>query len=943
MLTISRMKSLPVAALALALAGCITGPSHWLQSSTALHQSKPSATAQSANSSSVPNLDLSYKKYVLPNGLTLIVHEDHTSPVVALDVWYHVGSKDEARGQHGMARLFEHLMFTGSQHHDAAYAPALLAAGATDIGGDSNRDRSRFHETVPAATLDLGLWMESERMGYLLGGVTQAKLDQQRSAVESDKRQHDSQPYGDVDSIIARSTYPPGHPYSWTPFGSIRDLNAIDLGNVRDWFEKYYGAANATLVVSGDVKAAVVKAKVEQDFGDIPPGVPVSHVTTWPARMSGERSSTVREAVPQARLYMVWNLPPAFNADTSRLKLAAAVLADGKDSRLYKRLVQKDQLATDVTAQIDAREIGSQLVIRADARSGISLDKIEQAVDEELAKLLANGPQAAELDRIRASLLTGFSRRLQSQAAQAELLARSEVYGGSPDAYKTELNELRNASSDDVRDSMRNWLADGLFVLDVKPAVRYTISGKDANRHRPPPVGALLLPQLPTLQRAILPNGMRLALVQRGNAQSLDFDMLFGGGRASDGDLPGGTAALTYDLLSGGTDQYSATEIDSKLQTLGASVSSHLGPDDGDVRLSAVKTKLTSTLDLYADMIRQSTFPDDQISRYKQQLLASIAQQQASPHGAIKRVLTPLLFGPQHPYAHVGLGMADQIQSVQRDDLVAYAKRWLRPDNATLLVTGDIDMATLKPLIEARFGDWEASSVPLTQLDIGNAPAQAAARIFLIDKPGASQSRIVAANLAPPPTDSQQPAYDIVSAALGGSFDSRLNLDLHATRHWGDDVSSGIVSMRHQQIFYVSANVQSERTAPAILEIHNQLESVVDGKSPLTKQEVSAAEQSELRRLPDASQTLGDVAASYRHILTLDLPDDYYRQLIDKLKGLSSLQLQTAAQHLISPEALTWIVVGDLSKIEQPIRELNLGSVQIIGTDGKIVGSIEHQ
>lgn len=929
------MKNLPVAALALALVGCAAAPFHWLQSSTASHQSKPSATAQSANGSSVPNIDLAYKKYVLPNGLTLIVHEDHTSPVVALDVWYHVGSKDETRGQHGMARLFERLMFTGSQHRDAAYAPALSAAGATDIGGSSDRDRSSFHETVPAAALDLGLWMESERMGYLLGGVTQAKLDRQRGVVESEKRQRISQPYGDVDSIIAKSTYPPGHPYAWTPSGSIRDLNAIGLGEVRDWFDKYYGAANATLVVSGDVKAAVVRAKVEQDFGDIPPGAPVSHVTAWSARMSGERSSTVREAVPQARLYMVWNLPPAFNADTSRLKLAAAVLADGKDSRLYKRLVQKDRLATDVSAQVEAREIGSQLVIRADAGAGVPLNKIEQVVDETLAKLLANGPQPAELDRVRTSLLVGFSRRLQSPAAKAELLARSEVYGGSPDAYKTELDELRNASTDDVRDSMRNWLADGLFVLDVKPAVRYAISGKDANQRQPPPVGALLPPILPTIQRTTLSNGMQLVLVQRGTAPTLDFDMLFGGGRASDADLPGGTAALTYDLLSGGTDRYSATEIDSKLQTLGAGVGSHLGPDDGDVRLSAVKTKLASTLDLYADMIRQSTFPDDQISRYKQQLLASIAQQQASSQAVVKRVLTPLLFGAQHPYAHGGLGSADSIQSIQRDDLVAYAKRWLRPDNATLLVTGDIDMATLKPLVEARFGDWTTSPVPLTQLDIGNAPTQAATRIFLINKPGASQSRIVAANLAPPPTDPQQPAFDIVAAALGGSFDSRLNQDLHATRHWGDDISGGVMPMRHQQIFYVGANVKSDRTAPAMLDIQHQLESVVDGTSPLTQQEIGAAEQAELRSLPGASQTLGNVAASYRHVLTLDLPDDYYRQLTDKLKALTPSQLQTAAQQLIHTGALTWIVVGDLSKIEQPIRNLNLGSVQVIDADGK--------
>ncbi len=903
----------------------------------ASHQSKPSASAQSADDSNVPNVDLAYQKYVLPNGLTLIVHEDHSTPVVALDLWYHVGSKDEPKGRHGLARLFERLMFTGSLHHDTAYADALEAAGATDIGRGANRDRSHYFETVPTSALDLGLWMESERMGYLLGGVTQPKLDQQRSVVENDRQQRDNRPYGDIDSIIAKSTYPAGHPYSWTPSSTLRDLDAIKLSDVRDWYHQYYGAANATLVISGDVKAADLKAKVEQYFGDIAAGSPVSHITAWSARMSGERSSTVMENVPQPRLYMVWNLPPAFNADTTRLQLAAAVLADGKDSRLYKRLVHDDQLATDVFAHVNAREIGSQFVIRADARPGVALDKIERAVDEELAKLLANGPRSAELDRVRVNLLTDVARSQQTLPGQAELLARSEVYGGSPDAYKNYLSDLHNASADDVRNSMRNWLADGVFVLDVKQANQHHVSGTDIDRSHPPLVGTPSTLKLPTLQRTTLSNGMQLVLVQRGDAPQLQFDMLFGGGRASDAGLPSGTAALTYDLLSGGTEQYSATDIDSTLQGLGASVDSHIDADYGDVRLTALKTRLAPTLDLYAKLLQQSTFPEQEIPRYKQRLQAAIAQQKASPQGVIRRVLTPLLFGAGHPYAHVGLGLDTQVQSLQRVDLVAYAQRWLRPDNATLLVTGDIDMATLKPLIEARFGDWKASSVPLTRLDIAEGPIQSSTRIYLIDKPGAQQSQILAANLAPPASASGQPAADIVNAVIGGLSHSRLNRDLRDTRHWSSGADSGEVPMRHQQIFHAGAAVQTEWTAASIVDIQHQLESLVDGQSPLTQQEISAARQSVLRSLPSATQSLQDVAASYRRLLTLDLPDDDYKQVIGKVQALTPTQLQSAAQRLIKPEAMTWIVVGDLSKIEPPIRALKLGAVQVIDADGNVL------
>lgn len=929
------MKRIAVALPVLLLVGCAANPSRWLRSAPADDQSKPSAPAQSGDDASLSAIKLAYKKYVLPNGLTLVVHENHQSPVVALDVCYHVGSKDEPDGRHGFAHLFEHLMFKGSEHDDSEYLGATGPAGATDASGDTDYDRTSFSETVPAASVDLALWLESERMSYLPAGIDQSRLDQQRGLVEKEKQQSEGQPFGGVDAVIARTAYPAGHPYSWTPLGSIHDLQAASLDDVRNWFERYYGAANATLVISGDVDADAIRKTVEHYFGDIAAGPPVSHVTAWPARMTGERRSTMQADVPQARLYMVWNLPPAFNADTTRLQLAADLLADGKDSRLYRRLVQGGQLASDVSAEVDEHEIGSQLVIQADARPGVSLDRIEQAVDEELAKLLANGPQPPEIDRARTNLLARLVRRLQPVSGQAEMLARSEVFGGSPDAYKRYLDDLRQAGPNDVRDSLRNWLADGVFVLDVQPAARHQ-NGSGTHPQRPA-VGSAASLNLPALQRTTLANGMKVVLAQRGGAPLVDFDMLFQGGRASDADLPDGTAALTFKLLDSGTDHYSAADIDSRLQTLGASVHSHIGADAGDLQLSALNGRIAPALDLYADLIRKSTFPADEIARLKQQTLTGIEQQRSSPRGVIDRVLPRLLFGAGHPYAHVGLGLPEQVQAIQRADIAAYAKRWLRPDNATLLVTGDIDMAVLKPLLQARFGDWKASSVPVTRVDVPSVPPPAGPRVFLIDQPGATQSMVVVASLAPPPSDPAQPAFETVDAALGGDFGSRLNVDLRQTRQWSDGAFSGQIPMRFQQIFYAGAPVQVDKTAESIADIRSQIEGLVDGQPPLSEAEIDAAKQSEVRDLLGDNQTLDEIAGSIRTALTLDLPDDYYDRFVGRVESLTPGQLQNAAQRLINPQALTWVVVGDLSKIEAPVRALNLGSVQVIDADGRPV------
>src|SRR5438552_10878208 len=386
-------------------------------------------------------ITIPYQRFVLRNGLTLLVHEDHKAPIVAVNVWYHVGSKNEAAGKTGFAHLFEHLMFTGSENFKGtgdqrAFFELMEHIGATDLNGTTNPDRTDYFENVPRNALDTVLWLESDRMGHFIGVIDQARLDAQRGVVQNEKRQGENQPYGITRELITKGTAPEGHPYSWTTIGSMEDLNAASLEDVRTWFKTYYGAANAILVLAGDIDPDTALKKVEHYFGDIPSGPPVARFQQWIPKIPGTRRQIVSDRVPQARLYKVWNIPGYGEQDASWLDLVSSVLASGKTSRLYKRLVYDEQIATDVSAYVDESEISQHFRITATARPGDDLAKIEKAIDEELARLLAKGPTQRELQRAQAGAISAFvrqSERIGGFGGKSDNLAMNEAYRGRPD------------------------------------------------------------------------------------------------------------------------------------------------------------------------------------------------------------------------------------------------------------------------------------------------------------------------------------------------------------------------------------------------------------------------------------------------------------------------------------------------------------------------------
>jgi zinc protease len=636
-------------------------------------------------------VDIPFQKFVLPNGLTVIVHEDHKAPIVAVNLWYHVGSKNEKFGKTGFAHLYEHLMFGGSENNKGSYIQGMEKIGATNLNGTTNQDRTNYFENVPTPALDYVLFAESDRMGHFINAFDKKTLDQQRGVVQNEKRQGENQPYGMVDSIIQQNTYPASHPYSWSVIGSMDDLNAASLDDVKEWFRSNYGPSNTVLVLAGDIDVKTAREKVTRYFGDIPSGPPVAHQEQWVAKMTGVHRMKMRDRVPQARLLKVWNIPGIGTEAGDFLDLASDSLARGRNSRLYKRLVYDEQLCTAISAGLDSREIGGQFIIDATAVPGKGLGQIEKIIDEELARFLREGPTAAELQRVQTQYTADFIRgldRVGGFGGKSDLLAQSEVFTGDPAyAFRTSLKRHQDATREQVRKAAVDWLSDGTFVLQVLPFPDYVNETSKVDRSKPPVIGDEPQLRLPKLQRATLSNGLKVVLAERHEIPVIDMAMVVNAGFAADQSASPGTATLTSSMLTFGTRTRSALQIAEQIDSLGSQLGATSNIDLSTVSLNVLKRNLDPSLDLFADVIVNANFPPADFARERQQQIAAIQQEKADPVSVTVRVIAPLLYGPGHAYGvpfFSGSGTEESLGKMTAADLVKFHAAWYKPNNSTL-------------------------------------------------------------------------------------------------------------------------------------------------------------------------------------------------------------------------------------------------------------------
>lgn len=901
-------------------------------------QMTQTANAETADKQQVqqqfPSVTVDYQTFTLDNGLTVVVHEDRKAPIVAVNVWYDVGSKDEKPGKTGFAHLFEHLMFNGTENYDDEYFGPFERAGATEMNGTTNNDRTNYFENVPTPALDMALWMESDRMGHLLGAVTQEKLDEQRGVVQNEKRQGEAQPYGRVWGYLAEQTFPEGHPYSWSVIGSMDDLNNASLDDVHQWFKDYYGASNAVIVLAGDIDVATAKEKVERYFGDIEPGKPLKKLDTWVAKRDATKRAVMQDDVPAARIYRLWNTAQLGTADHEYLSLLSDILANGKNSRLYERLVYEDQLASSVGGFQFGRELAGQFFITADAKAGVDLDKIEQIIDEELNRLLAEGPTAEELRRTKFGTTAQFVRQTEKVGGfggKSDLLASGMVYHDNPGFYQQEMEWLKNATAADLKAAGQRWLSEGDFILHVEPEPDYQANEAQASRDSVPDVGDLPLLDLPQLNTFTLSNGLEVYLAERSDTPTIEFNMIFDAGYAADAAGKPGTASFAMSMLKEGTDNYGPMELAARLENLGTSLSTSASLDTSNIRMDSLTVNLTESLSLMNEILQRPTFPEEEIERKRSIWLEKIAKEQARPQTQALRVLPKLMFGNEHAYSQpfTGSGTVQSINALTRTDLVEHVTTWMRPDNARLVIVGDTSEEQIKPLLEQQFASWNApqASAPSKQLD---RPAQHTdGRVFLIDKPGTPQSLIIAGQLAPSGMVDNADTIDVMNTILGGSFTSRLNMNLREDKGWSYGARSIWLDNLGPGLLMALAPVQTDKTKESIEEIVKEF-SQYEAEQPATADELAKVKANKTAKLPGAYETKGALLGAVTETLNKGKDMQYLEAYAQRVQAIDLDSVKNTAQSVLRPDAMTWVIVGDLSQIEDKVRELNLGEVTIL-------------
>lgn len=884
-------------------------------------------------------IDIPYERFVLPNGLKLLVYEDHKAPIVAVNVWYHVGSKNEKLGKSGFAHLFEHLMFNGSENFKDDYFQAIERIGGTDVNGTTNSDRTNYFQNVPVAALDQVLFLESDRMGHLLGNIDQELLDEQRGVVQNEKRQGENQPYGKQWDLLTKAMYPKGHPYSWTVIGEMEDLNAASLDDVHEWFKSYYGAANSVIAIAGDVNPKEIYEKVLAYFGDIPSGPTIERQEVNIPTHNEDTYQVYEDRVPESRILFAWNTPEFGNIEDVHFDLISSILTNGKNSRLYKKLVYEDQTASSVVSFEASSEIASNFIVYANVKPGDDTDNVKTTLLSELDKFIENGPTDSELKRAKASYFSNFIKgleRIGGFGGTSDILASNETYFGDASYYKIVLKYVENATIEDLKNTAQKWLTKGKHTIICNPFPTYSNTVSTIDRSKLPELSTPKSASFPIIERASLANGLKIILTKREGIPTIVMNLMVNAGYKTDYLSTAGTASLAMNLLDEGTVSNNSLQINEKLQLLGASLNSFSDQDISNVSMNTLKPSFDASLDLFADVILNPAFPENEFERLKTEQINTIRKEKSEPIGMALRVMNKYLYGKNHPYSNpfTGSGYEVTVENLDRNDVVSFYDTWMKPNNSTLIVTGDISMKELKSKLQKSFKNWKKGEVPT--ITFNKPDVKTKNTLYLMNRPESQQSVIIAGHLISKYGTLSEIALEQMVSILGGDFTSRINMNLREDKHWAYGAGGFILGAQQERPFLVYAPVQTDKTAESVAELRKELFDFVNSR-PATQQELDKVKTNQILKLPGQWETNRAVNNSLYEMVKFNLPDDYYEKYDENVRNLNLSDLHNVSKKAVKPSDVNWFMVGDKSKVEGKLKELGFDNIIEIDADGNPV------
>lgn len=916
----------------------------------------------------IKQVDIPFEEFELDNGLTVIVHEDRKAPIVAVSIWYDVGSKHEPKGKTGYAHLFEHIMFNGSENAPGDYFEYLKRIGATDLNGTTWFDRTNYFQTVPTSALESALFLESDRMGHLLNGVTQEKLDNQIGVVSNEKRQGDNEPYGLVEYAQIEALIPADHPYGHSTIGSLEDLKAASLNDMKQWFIDHYGPNNAVLVLAGDINAAEAKPLVQKWFGDIKRGKEVAPITRPIPPLAAPKKVILKDKVPVTRIYRNWVVAGRYEPDFVALDVGANVLGGLASSRLDNILVREEQSAVRVSANILPFVGGSFFNIEADVKPGVDADKVAKRLDEILADLLSTGPSADEVQRVAASNIGQTIRGLEQVGGfngKATALAEGELYTGDAGRFNRQLKDLAAMTPKAVKAAMNKWLSRPVLEIRVVPgdreaydevdgakagtrtgalsapafynapggevsvkgdaAATIAVAAFDGDRSKFPGAGATPDLDFPTVEEATLDNGIKLFFARRSAVPVVRVAVSFDAGYAADPVDKRGLASMVGALMDEGTTTRNSTQLAEQQERLGAGIFVNSSLDRTVVSAQALDANLGATLDLLADIIKNPAFAPKEIERLRVQQINRIQNENSQPQGIALRNLPPLIYGSNHPYGGplTGSGSEAVVSKLTRDDIVNFHAAFIHPKKAEIFVVGDTSLASVKAELNRRFGKWQGAGAAAPQKAFTSKLPEQKNRIILIDRPNSPQSLIIAGHVLDAKGTDDLLTLTAANEVLGGDFLSRINTDLRETKGWSYGSSSFILNAKERRPFMIFAPVQTNQTGPSVQAILDQM-AAFSGDEGVTAEELERTVKGNTLELPGNFEQSASVLNQMQADRLAERSFEYAESLKPRYEALTAEAMNDELRKRVSAAKLTWLVVGDAALVKPQLEKLGL-------------------
>ena len=879
---------------------------------------------------------IGFEKQTLPNGLDVILHQDHSVPVVAVNVWYHVGSKDEEVGRTGFAHLFEHVMFEGSKHHNQSFFEPLQKAGA-NLNGSTTPDRTNYWEDVPSNFLELALWLESDRMGFLLDALDQQRFDIQRDVVKNERRQsYENRPYGMAFWHIQGSLFPLPHPYHWMTIGSQEDLEAASLEDVKDFFRRYYSPSNASLAIAGDFQRDHTMEMVNRYFGDLTPGPHLPRKGRMDSALAGRVELEMRDRVSLPRIYISWPTPPDFDEDDAPLELLQAVLSDGLSSRLHRSLVYEQQIAQSVMIRYYAGEIAGQFTVQATAAPGYELDRVEAAIETEMERLRREPPTEEEMARVKNRIEASHLRQLArvgSFGGRADQLNHFNVLGRDPSLINSSLDRYLAVQREDilrVSESVLNHAQVRMRVLPEPSFQPASTPSLDRSVMPQPAQEPSFTPPIPMRHR--LDNGLEIVVVEQPGLPIVAFGLMMRAGATTDPEELPGLASFTSQMLAEGTVSRTSLQIAADFEFIGARLSTDVRREYTLLTTETLSKHWTAALNLMADLIKHPTFPEHELERVRREYLTDLRRSKDDPTAVAESLMAALAFSRDSGYGHPIQGTETALSSLTREDVVNHFKKAYGPAHATFVVAGDVSLNDVVTQVKASLGDWEADGLAGRHGEATQDGKAASASIYLVDHPGAAQSVIRALQTTVP---RQHPDYFgllLLNSAFGGQFTARLNLNLRQEKGYSYGYHSVIQWHQGPSLLFAGGSVQTAVTQESVAETLREFNDI-HGVRPLDQQELDSAKAGILQGYPASFERPGQVIGHLLQLVLFNLPNDYFETMKQKIEQVSLEDVHRIGAELIRPDRLSVLVVGDRQAIEPGLRSLDLPLV-LLDNDG---------